>query len=195
MSVLIKPVMRTADLPRIPILASLAVLDVMDGLPLPVRVKWPNDILFGGKKLAGILVKSRTEGDVIPWVVAGFGVNLVRSGETEPEEIRGKIAFLEDISQDMTRDGLGERIVEGVKGFVNCLEDDNAWEQAVRRWTRFAAWDTPYLHRDGTRETPGMPVRLAGDGGLVLRTDRGEVTVHSGEIMESIQDSKFKIEK
>ncbi len=195
MSVLIRPPVRTGHLPRLPVLASLAVLDAIGAPPLPIGVKWPNDLMSGGKKLAGILVKSRTEGTIVPWVVAGFGINLARSDDPVPEEIKGKIAFLEDVPVDMTRDQLAGDIVRALKGLVGCLEDDKAWEQAICRWTQSASWDVPFVHRDGTREIRGMPVRLAEDGGLVLRTDRGEVTVHSGEIIESGKSPSSNVQR
>ena len=56
MSVLIKPDIRSHKLTRIPLLASLAVLDILQDLGLTAKVKWPNDILVGEKKLAGILI-------------------------------------------------------------------------------------------------------------------------------------------
>jgi len=186
MSVLIRPPVPTGRLPRLPILASLAVLDAIGAPPLPVAVKWPNDLMSWGKKLAGILVTSRTEGAGVPWVVVGFGINLARSDDPAPEEIRKKIAFLEDITPDLTRDQVAEGIVEALEGLVGCLEDDKGWEQAVRRWTQSASWEVPCIHRDGTREVRGIPLRLAEDGGLVLRTDKGEITVRSGEIVEAV---------
>ena len=181
------------NLPRLPILASLAVLGAMaEPLPSSVRVKWPNDILVKGRKLAGILVSSRTEGTFIPWVVAGFGVNLARPGRTVPKELEGKLAFLEDISPGISRDGLAEAILKELERLQICLEDERAWVEAIKQWTARAELDTPYLHRDGQGETAGVPVRLALDGGLVLRTDKGEVTVHSGEITGTDQSPMSK---
>jgi len=188
MSVLIRPEGGIRNQSRLPILASLAVLDAM-GEPLleAVRVKWPNDILLEGKKLAGILVSSRMEGAFIPWVVTGFGLNLTRSGQMVPEELEGRLAFFEDISPGISREDLAEAILKEFQRLQICLEDDRAWTDAIKRWTARAAWDTPYLHREGQKETEGVPVRLALDGGLVLRTEKGEVTVHSGEITQASQ--------
>ena len=50
----------------------------------PVRLKWPNDLLVNGRKLAGILVETRWRDGSVDWVAIGIGVN-VRVAEGEPE--------------------------------------------------------------------------------------------------------------
>lgn len=62
----------------------LAVLDLAGAaLPaeIPVALKWPNDVLVDGGKLAGILLESGIQ-DGRPWVICGIGVNLVSSPPT-----------------------------------------------------------------------------------------------------------------
>ena len=192
MSVLVKPRTGIENISRLPILASLAVLDGIGETKTPLRVKWPNDILVGERKLAGILIQARIERKKALWVVAGFGVNIHRPESEPPEEIRDRIAFARDLRGEITRDSLAEAIVSGFKGRIDTL-DDRSWEKAVREWSRSASWDRDYTHHDGKREIRGKPVRLAGDGGLVLLTDDGEVTVHSGEINETVQSPESRV--
>ncbi len=45
--------------------------------PTPVRLKWPNDLLVGDRKLGGVLVEARWRGDRLDWVAIGLGINLV----------------------------------------------------------------------------------------------------------------------
>ena len=52
-------------------------------------IKWPNDVVVEGRKVAGILVESRSSGEGVDAVVAGVGVNVSWSPEEMPEEIRG----------------------------------------------------------------------------------------------------------
>jgi len=63
-------------------------------LPEPglLRLKWPNDALLQGGKLAGILLEANTS--PTPWLVIGFGVNLARA----PDDLERKVACLADWS-------------------------------------------------------------------------------------------------
>jgi BirA family biotin operon repressor/biotin-[acetyl-CoA-carboxylase] ligase len=157
-------------------------------------VKWPNDILVGERKLAGILIQARTEGRDVLWIVAGFGINVHRPEGEIPEEISNGIAFGEDVCTDITTDRLADAIVAGLRGRLISL-DRAAWKRAMEEWTGYASWNVIYTHRDGEGETRGTPVRLSEDGGLVLMTDRGEVTVYSGEVTEAVQSPESRVQR
>ena len=80
--------------PLLPIAGALAVADVAAAAGgRPISIKWPNDVLLGGRKLAGVLGESRThEG----WAVLGIGINVaVRVEEDLPAELHDRAATLE----------------------------------------------------------------------------------------------------
>jgi biotin-(acetyl-CoA carboxylase) ligase len=128
------------------------------------------------------------------WIVAGFGVNIRRPDNEVPEEIEDRIVFLEDIVQGSSRHHLAEAIVAGLKKRLVFLGDDS-WNRAVDEWTRSASWNRPYIHLDGPSKICGIPIRLAADGGLILMTDKGEVTVYSGEIIETVQSPEDRVQR
>lgn len=68
--------------------AAVSVVQALEKFQVPVKIKWPNDILLNGKKLCGILSEMRGDMDHIQWIVVGIGVNLTATAETMPEEIR-----------------------------------------------------------------------------------------------------------
>lgn len=68
--------------------ASLAVANTIEQcLYLPPEIKWPNDVLIGGRKVAGILVEARSS--VPDTFVVGIGVNVNQTGDNFPAELRG----------------------------------------------------------------------------------------------------------
>ena len=79
-TLLIAPGVAPAEAARLSFVAALAVHDLVTAYAkrANVRVKWPNDVLVDGKKVAGILLESSgTEGqDIVPWLAIGVGVNL-----------------------------------------------------------------------------------------------------------------------
>ena len=80
MSVLLRPDVPAASLPLLPLLAGVAVAEAVRAVAdVQATLKWPNDVLAGGRKLAGILVE-RTSGGA---VVMGIGLNV----STRPDEL------------------------------------------------------------------------------------------------------------
>ncbi|PSL03172.1 BirA family biotin operon repressor/biotin-[acetyl-CoA-carboxylase] ligase [Haloactinopolyspora alba] len=70
--------------PWLPLLMGVAVVDAVDAAGArDVRLKWPNDVLAGGRKLAGILVE-RVDTPLGPAAVAGVGINLSQAEEQLP---------------------------------------------------------------------------------------------------------------
>lgn len=62
----------------------LAAARALDGLaPSPIGIKWPNDLIIGGRKLAGVLVEARWRGSRAEWLAIGLGVNVSAPGHAE----------------------------------------------------------------------------------------------------------------
>jgi BirA family biotin operon repressor/biotin-[acetyl-CoA-carboxylase] ligase len=74
--------------PLLPLRAGLAVADLAGD---EARVKWPNDVLLDGRKLAGILVEARPQDG---WAVLGIGVNVAVDPAELPPEVRERAATL-----------------------------------------------------------------------------------------------------
>jgi BirA family biotin operon repressor/biotin-[acetyl-CoA-carboxylase] ligase len=86
-TLLISPGVSAPEGARLSFVAALAVHDLVAAhTRAPVRVKWPNDVLVDGKKIAGILLESSgTDGvDALPWLAVGIGVNLVGAPPDTP---------------------------------------------------------------------------------------------------------------
>lgn len=75
-SVLFRPKLRPAQLGVFSLIASLALADAVKDFGAHPGIKWPNDVLIGGKKVGGSLVECAFRGDQIDHVIVGLGVNL-----------------------------------------------------------------------------------------------------------------------
>lgn len=76
-SLILRPPVSPAATQSLPVLLSLAVTDGVAAFLLPsVEVKWPNDIVYQGKKVGGILVELGAEAEAVHFVVAGIGLNV-----------------------------------------------------------------------------------------------------------------------
>src|SRR5256712_13148352 len=83
-SIIVRPRLPEALLPTFSPMTAVATAEALRRVaPVAARVKWPNDVLVGGKKIAGILLESRA-----PVIIIGVGVNL---GQREfPPELAGR---------------------------------------------------------------------------------------------------------
>ncbi len=88
-SVVLRPTLSPADAPQICLAAALAVARTLEPFaPGRVAIKWPNDCLLDGRKVAGILTEMDAELDRVHWVVLGIGVNLNVQARAFPAELR-----------------------------------------------------------------------------------------------------------
>jgi BirA family transcriptional regulator, biotin operon repressor / biotin---[acetyl-CoA-carboxylase] ligase len=82
-SVLLRPTAPTASWPWLPLLAGYAVDKALKAAGYEASVKWPNDVLLGGQKVAGILVE-RVDTDAGPAAVVGIGLNVGMTADELP---------------------------------------------------------------------------------------------------------------
>lgn len=77
--------------PLVPIIGALAVADVAGAGRDDIAIKWPNDVLLGGRKLAGVLGEARTQEG---WAVLGIGLNVAVRVEDLPPELHDRAATM-----------------------------------------------------------------------------------------------------
>ena len=75
-SAIMRPPLPLADVPPITLAIGIAVCDATRAFGAPAALKWPNDVLIGDKKLAGVLVETQSQGGRLDSVIVGIGVNL-----------------------------------------------------------------------------------------------------------------------
>jgi len=164
--------------PTLALVAGLAVAEVVSALLPPSHLpllKWPNDVLVGSAKLAGILLER--EGDVI---VIGVGVNLIACPQL-PD--RSTVA-LSDLAKPVERDAFS-----GELAHVFALELDR-WrgvglDPMLRRWLAFGPPEGTPIKIGGLAEGPvhGSFAGLGSNGALQLRLADGTTrAIHSGEV-------------
>ena len=84
-SLLIRPALAPAQAPLITFVTAIAMAEAVEETTgLSIGIKWPNDLVCGGRKIAGILLEAAADPDRVEWVVAGIGLN-VHPGAVPPE--------------------------------------------------------------------------------------------------------------
>ncbi len=80
LSALVRPSCAPADVAPLALACALGVARGLESLGVVCEVKWPNDVLIDGRKVAGLLLEMSAETDRVEWVVVGCGVNVRRVG-------------------------------------------------------------------------------------------------------------------
>ena len=93
-SVILRPELPPSRAAELTLVASIAICDAARQAGVDAGIKWPNDVLASGKKLAGILTELAAEPDRVHWAVVGVGVNVNARPEDFPEELRGEATSL-----------------------------------------------------------------------------------------------------
>jgi BirA family biotin operon repressor/biotin-[acetyl-CoA-carboxylase] ligase len=153
--------------PRLlPLAAGIAVAEVVAG---EARIKWPNDVLVGGRKVAGILVEGRPQEG---WAVLGIGINVAVRPEELPPELResaGTLGLETEAIEPMLA-----RLLERLEFWI--AADAAAVLEAVR--VRDALLGKELRWTGGQ----GRGAGIDGDGRLIVVTDAGRVELDAGEV-------------
>jgi BirA family transcriptional regulator, biotin operon repressor / biotin---[acetyl-CoA-carboxylase] ligase len=75
-SVILRPSIHPSQVYPLTFISSLAVCDLLSSIGIKARLKWPNDVLVGKKKICGTLIELSTEADAVRFVVIGIGLNV-----------------------------------------------------------------------------------------------------------------------
>ena len=166
----------------LPMAVGVALAETMAGLGVPVQIKWPNDLLKGGDKLAGILVETcvdKTDGAI--WAVIGTGINLLMPDALE-QQIGRSVATAPWLAQ-MDRNALVAALLNRLAA-VLAEFDDTGFAPFAERWNALHAWQgrEVVLLDDGQVLQQGRAVGVDAIGRLLLDTAGGRVEVLSGDV-------------
>ena len=147
-----------------------------------VLIKWPNDIVFGDKKVSGTLLEMGASGAGVDWAVIGMGINVLNSNF--PQEIEHKAGSLYQASgKKIERSKL---LCEVLSQFEALYDGWLAGKQdaILSEYKRISATigrSVRAIYSD--REIEGTAVGVRADGTLVVRTDAGEdIVLHAGDV-------------
>lgn len=91
LSVVLKPPMAPAETPIFTLAAAVAAVKaIYAAIGIRTGVKWPNDIIYDGRKVSGILLEMNSEADRVNWLILGIGINYSQTEDDFPAEIRDR---------------------------------------------------------------------------------------------------------
>jgi BirA family biotin operon repressor/biotin-[acetyl-CoA-carboxylase] ligase len=152
---------------------------------LPVQIKWPNDLMCGGRKIAGILAEARMDADQVRDIVFGIGLNVNSRLEDFPEELRdraGSLAMAAGAPLDINETAAlcAVTVFEAFSRFLK----EGAGEDFHTLWARHDFLSGKEVTASGGgREVTGAVQGLDASGALLVRDAGGGVhALNSGEV-------------
>ncbi|MFC7442097.1 biotin--[acetyl-CoA-carboxylase] ligase [Laceyella putida] len=184
MSVILRPPIPLSHAPHLTLLASVAVRRALAKLTeLPVKIKWPNDLLINGKKVCGILTELRGEQDQIHYVIVGMGINVNAQVADWPDWLKEVGTSLRhELGRPIHRASLlAEILAELEQSYQGYLE--RGFAPIREEWQQMAGiLGEQITARTSQGSYTGIAEQLNEHGALLLRTEQGVVPVYSAEI-------------
>ena len=179
LSAVLRPPLPLADVPAMTLAIGIAVCDAVRAAGAPAVLKWPNDLLVAGKKLAGVLVEAQSQGTKLEAVIVGIGVNLAGALPGELPAVTLEAAS----GCPIDRDAFVARLLAHVERWVDRYVATGL-EAIIPAWQdRMAIGLSARATIDGASLT-GEMAGLDLDGALLLRDRSGRLhRVRSGDVV------------
>jgi BirA family biotin operon repressor/biotin-[acetyl-CoA-carboxylase] ligase len=179
-SVLLRPEQVADEITTVTLKAGLAVCKAIRKLTgCPAKIKWPNDVVIGGKKVCGILTEMAAENDRVDFIVVGIGINV--NTPSFPEELREKAtSLLLETGENVPRIRVLQEVLFRLEKFLTNRTDEEFWNEykalcvSLNRKVGFSRNGLPLV---------GMAEDISPDGELLVRLEDGSIVpVRSGEV-------------
>jgi BirA family biotin operon repressor/biotin-[acetyl-CoA-carboxylase] ligase len=164
------------------IIAALAVARAIERLAgLGTSLKWPNDVLVAGRKIAGILSESELVGQNVRYALVGIGVNVNTDMAAYPQSAPLATSVMTELGREASREALAANILNE---FETLYLAALAGEPIDQEWrARLGTLGKKVRVRFGERVEEGLAEDVDRDGNLILRrADGSRVTIAAGDV-------------
>lgn len=187
LSVVLRPAARFPDGGLIPLAAGVAVSEALEAFGVRARLKWPNDLIVGERKIGGLLAEATSGGEGIEFVVLGIGVNLSLDPAHGPEGLRDVATSVKvETGRTIAPEEAAAETLARVAVWYHALAREGAaavlaaWRARSVPW-----WGRPVEVRSGEGLVRGVARGVDERGALLLDLEGGaQATLLSGDARE-----------
>jgi BirA family biotin operon repressor/biotin-[acetyl-CoA-carboxylase] ligase len=166
----------------LPIIAALAVARGLEQVAgLRTSIKWPNDVLVGGRKVCGILIESELMGQAVSYVLLGIGVNVNADMSAYPEIAAIATSAAAEAGHPISREALAAAVLNELEELYDAAQAGRPVQDEWR--SRLETLGRRVRVTFGEAVEEGLAEDVDADGGLVLRRpDGSRVTIAAGDV-------------
>lgn len=183
-SVILRPDLPPADVPLLTLVAGMATAEtVAEWVAEGVAIKWPNDVVIDGRKVAGILSEMECDGRGVQFAVTGIGVNLNAAADDFPPEVRKLATSIAEASgRAVDREAFCARLLSRFDDAYDLLLRQG-FAAVVPLWERRDGLRGRRVQvRDGSERIEGLASGLGPRGELRLETASGLRQIVAGDV-------------
>jgi BirA family biotin operon repressor/biotin-[acetyl-CoA-carboxylase] ligase len=176
---ILTPDIRPSDAPTLTLAGGTAVAEALAKNGYDARLKWPNDVLIGEKKVCGILTEMSGEMERIDYIVMGIGINANCKVADLPKEVRSKATTLLEVKgSPVDRKRILADILLAFEGLYSLGPED-----IISQWKKRSATLGKRVKVHTQRgDIEGTAVDLDATGALILELASGKrQTIYSGD--------------
>lgn len=185
MSMVLRPQIPFAKAPQLTLITAVAVVQAIEELTgLSPQIKWPNDILIGGKKVTGILTELQAEADRIFSIIIGVGINVNQAKTDFPEEIdRSATSLAIEKGEKVSRAALIRSVLTNMERLY-LLYLDKGFLPIKMMWESYAvSLGKNIIARTISGSIHGRAIGITDDGVLMIEDLSGQIHhVYSADI-------------
>ncbi len=180
-SCIIRPDIEPREVAKVTLVTAVGVCAALREVTrLPVMIKWPNDIMIGGKKVSGILTEMKAEQDRVQFVIVGIGINVSAPARLLP---KGATSLSRAAKTPVPKVLTAKKVLEYCEYYI-MLFKKRGFEPVRDEWRLFSATlgkqITIHCHDE---KLEGEALDVDKDGALVLRMDNGfQRRILSGDV-------------
>lgn len=174
----------------LPLAVGVVIAEALAMFDVQARLKWPNDVLYEGKKLAGVLIETASAADMpqnASWAVIGIGLNMAVPDSLAAQIDRpvASIPWLADLDQDMLTATLLNGLSEAMAQF-----EEQGLAAFLPRWNALHAHTgrAVAILDNGKAMHEGTAVGVDDSGRFLLDTAAGRVAVMAGDVSLRVQE-------
>jgi len=183
-SVIVRPDISPVQVPIITLWAAASLSESLgESTGVDIRLKWPNDLMVGWRKICGILTEMSSEMDKVHYIIIGFGINVNHLPEDFPEGVRENATSLRiETGRIHNRVMLLQRVLEGLERDYPMVTG-KLWDEIAARWEALSC----VIDRDvkidtGSGEISGRAIGVDGSGALILMSGGTTRRILSGDV-------------
>lgn len=193
MSTILKPHITPREAPQISLVAGISACNAIKQFTgLEALLKWPNDIILNGKKIAGILIEMNAEIKDIKYIIMGIGIN-VNTDEID-REIKYKATSLKiETGKNYMRRELAKCIIENFEKLYEIYIENSSFKYFIDEYKKYCInlnKRVKVIRKN--EEIKGEVIDVTESGDLLIRTDEGEeIDIFAGEVSVRLDDDKY----
>jgi BirA family transcriptional regulator, biotin operon repressor / biotin---[acetyl-CoA-carboxylase] ligase len=187
LSVILRPAVEVQKAALLTLISSLAIADAIEAEGGQAQVKWPNDVLLAGRKVAGVLAELRLLGERVEALVLGIGVNLNVSQDSLDQAL-GETAWAatslkEVLGREIDRAAFAVTLLTSLERRYDRFRDSEG-KTIVQEWKARSGLGHRVRIIERGRSVEGIAEDIDEAGYLLVRLDDGSLLrVSEGEIL------------